>query len=72
MLTFDYRLAFAGYMIIATVPARKISSPGPYAAWQRGSNENYNGLLRQFFRKRSYSRKLTATRAVVVQDLIIH
>lgn len=29
----------------------------PYHSWERGSNENFNGLLRQFFPK---SRNLTS------------
>ena len=36
----------------------------PYASWQRGSVENMNGLLRQYFPR---SRKLTAVRQTHVQ-----
>ena len=31
----------------------------PYASWQRGANENYNGLLRQYFPKKTSFESIT-------------
>ena len=33
----------------------------PYSSWQRGSNENGNGLLREFFPKKTDFLKVTET-----------
>lgn len=40
----------------------------PYQSWQRGSNENYNRLLRQYFPKGSDFTKITTERLKEVQD----
>jgi IS30 family transposase len=44
----------------------------PYAAWQRGSNENTNGLTRQFFPKGTDLARQAASRINQVQDLLNH
>lgn len=50
-VTFDNGSEFSQYAILAKRLGLKIYFAEPYAAWQRGSNENVNGLVRQFFRK---------------------
>ena len=40
----------------------------PYAPWQRGSNENVNGLLREYFPKGTDLADYTATQIKAAQD----
>ena len=44
----------------------------PYAPWQRGTNENTNGLLRQFFPKRTSFADVSAQDLALVNNLINH
>lgn len=50
-VTFDNGSEFSHYAVLAKRLGLAIYFADPYAAWQRGSNENLNGLVRQFFRK---------------------
>jgi len=47
-LTFDRGSEFAEYALIESALAATTYFADPYCAWQRGSNENTNGLLRQY------------------------
>lgn len=49
--TFDNGKEFARHERIAQATGIAIYFARPYHAWERGSNESFNGLLRQFFPK---------------------
>lgn len=50
-ITFDNGKEFAQHRLIARQNGVDIYFALPYRSWQRGTNENTNGLLRQFFPK---------------------
>ncbi len=50
-LTFDNGTEFCHHMKIAKALNAKTYFAKPYSSWERGINENTNGLLRQFFPK---------------------
>jgi IS30 family transposase len=52
-LTSDHGKEFADHEQIAQMLKLKFYFAHPYAAWERGTNENTNGLLRQYFPKKS-------------------
>jgi IS30 family transposase len=52
-ITYDNGKEFAGHEEIATHCFSKAYFAHPYCSWERGLNENTNGLLRQYFPKSS-------------------
>jgi transposase, IS30 family len=50
-ITFDNGKEFASHKIIAKELSTSIYFAQPYSSWQRGCNENTNGLIRQFVPK---------------------
>lgn len=52
-LTFDNGKEFAEHEFIAKCLEAKVYFAHPYCSWERGLNENHNGLLRQYFPKDS-------------------
>ena len=60
-ITFDNGLEFADHKIIARELKCRIYFADAYSSWQRGTNENTNGLIRQYLPKgsdfREFSRK---------------
>ncbi|GAS83746.1 transposase [Paenibacillus amylolyticus] len=49
--TADRGKEFAYYANLETTHNLHVYFADPYSSWQRGSNENANGLLREFFPK---------------------
>ena len=50
-LTLDNGLEFANHANISKITHCNIYFAEPYKSWQRGLNENTNGLIRQYFPK---------------------
>jgi IS30 family transposase len=69
-VTFDNGKEFAEHTSIARDLKLKVYFAKPYAAWQRGTNENTNGLVRQFFPKGTPTEWLTQCDIVRIQTLI--
>ena len=58
-LTVDNGKEFARFADIEKRTGLAIYFADPYAAWQRGCNENTNGLLRRYFPKGADFRAIT-------------
>ena len=52
-LTVDNGMEFSQHRQMEKALGAKVYFAHPYRAWERGANENANGLLRQFFPKRT-------------------
>jgi transposase, IS30 family len=53
IITADNGKEFAGHQQVAKALNIDYFFAHPYHSWERGSNENLNGLIRQYFRKGS-------------------
>ena len=49
--TFDNGKEFSEYELLERETGMEIFFAYPYHSWERGTNENFNGLLRQYFPK---------------------
>jgi len=66
-ITYDRGTEFADYETVQKQTASTVYFADAYSSWQRGSNENLNGLLRQYYPKRSDFKHLTQKQVNKVQ-----
>jgi transposase, IS30 family len=69
-ITFDNGGEFADHQRIAKKLKCKIFFAKPYQSWQRGLNENTNGLIRRFFPKKTCFANITNKQIEDMQFLI--
>jgi IS30 family transposase len=67
-ITFDNGLEFADHETIAEGLNADIYFAHPYASWERGINENTNGLIRQYFPKGTNFTTVTDSQIKHVMD----
>jgi IS30 family transposase len=68
--TFDNGKEFADHQRVAKAAGIDIYFARPYHAWERGCNENLNGLVRQFFPKGTDFRHISPQEVARVTNLL--
>ena len=61
---------FAAHQELAEATGMKVFFCEPYSPWQRGTNENTNGLLRQFFPKGTSFANISNDDLQIIVDMI--
>jgi IS30 family transposase len=69
-LTVDNGKEFAGHERIARKLSTDVYFAEPYSSWQRGTNEQYNGIVRRFFPKGTDFSKVTDLEVAIVEHTI--
>jgi transposase, IS30 family len=67
-LTNDNGKEFAEHKIVSSALAAKIYFAHPYSSWERGTNENTNGLIRQYLPKERNLSTLTTKEELMIMD----
>lgn len=68
--TVDHGKEFSKHRELSVKLNCKVYFADPHAPWQRGTNENFNGLLRQFFPKRTSFAEVTQQDVDAIADLL--
>lgn len=69
-LTYDRGSEMAEHRLFTKQTRIKVYFAHPYCPWERGTNENTNGLIRQFFPKGTNFREVSFKKIKHVQDLL--
>lgn len=69
-LTVDRGKEFAGYLELEKKLNVNVYFADPYSSWQRGTNENTNGLIREFFPKKFDFSTITQNDVDIVENIL--
>ena len=67
-ITNDNGKEFAGHKMVSTALSANVYFAHPYSSWERGTNENTNGLIRQYLPKHRDLSTLTAKEELMIMD----
>lgn len=67
-LTYDNGKEFCGHAKIDEALNSRGYFARPFASWQRGSNENFNGLLRQYVPKKRLMETVTDEEIMMIEN----
>ena len=71
-ITYDNGREFTDHQRMAQALDAKIYFAHPYSSWERGTNENTNGLIRQFFPKQMSLLKVSEKALQLTMDRLNH
>ena len=71
-LTVDNGKEFAYHQKVDEALGIQTYFADPYCSWQRGSNENYNGLLRQYIPKKRRLETVTEEELAMIENRLNH
>ena len=67
-LTYDNGMEMAEHKKFSNHTKMPVYFAHPYSSWERGTNENTNGLIRRFFPKRTDFNKISENQLKIVQE----
>jgi IS30 family transposase len=67
-MTYDNGMEMANHKWFTQQTSMKVYFAHPYSSWERGTNENTNGLIRRFFPKCTDFNKVSVQQLKIVQD----
>jgi IS30 family transposase len=69
-MTYDNGMEMANHKTFTKDTGMPVYFAHPYSSWERGTNENTNGLIRRFFPKKTDFNKVTLEQLKIVQDIL--